>query len=97
MDVSLRVEESHIRNVIEDIEGIERVGDVRARLVGRRLLVDVDIFLPSNWLLSRGLTTVNKVKDILCRKMKNISDVSVQLLALPVTDKPGRKTKRNSL
>ena len=95
MDVSLRVEESHIRNLIEDIEGIERVGDVRARLVGRRLLVDVDIFLPSNWLLSRGLTIVRKIKDILCRKMKNISDVSVQLLALPVTNKPARKTKLN--
>ena len=95
MDVSLRVEESHIRNLIEDIEGIERVGDVRARLVGRSLLVDVDIFLPSNWLLSRGLIIVRKIKDILCRKIKNISDVSVQLLALPVTDEPARKTNLN--
>jgi len=96
MDVSLRVEESHIRNLIEDIEGIERVGDVRARLVGRSLLVDVDIFLPSNWLLSRGLIIVRKIKNVLCRKMKNISDVSVQLLALPVTDEPARKIKSQS-
>jgi cation diffusion facilitator family transporter len=95
MDVSLRVEESHIRNLIEDIEGIGRVGDVRARLVGRRLLVNVDIFLPSNWLLSKGLKIIRKVKDTLCRKMKNISDVSVQLLALPVADKPARKTRRS--
>ncbi|MCP4256437.1 MAG: cation transporter [Planctomycetes bacterium] len=93
MDVSLRVEESHIRNLIEDVEGIERIGDVRARLVGRRLLVDVDIFLPSNWILSRGLIIVRKIKEILCRKMKNISDVSVQLLALSVNEKPVRKTK----
>ena len=91
MDVSLRVEESHIRDLIEDIEGIERVGDVRVRLAGRNLLVDVDIFLPSNWLLSRGLIIVRKIKDILRRKMKNISDVSVQMLVLPVTDEPASK------
>jgi cation diffusion facilitator family transporter len=96
MDVSLRVEESHIRNLIEDIEGIERVGDVRARLVGRSLLVDVDIFLPSGWLLSRGLVIVRKIKNILCKKMKNISDVSVQLLAVPAADKPARKIKSQS-
>ncbi len=88
MDVSLRAEELHIRNLIEDIEGIERVGDIRARLAGRNLLVDVDIFLPSNWVLSKGLGTVRKIKNVLCRKMKNISDVSVQLLALPATGDP---------
>ncbi len=88
MDASLRTEELHIRNLIEDIEGIERVGDVRARLAGRNLLVDVDIFLPSNWVLSKGLVTDRKIKNVLCRKMKNISDVSVQLLALSATGDP---------
>ena len=92
MDASLRTEELHIRNLIEDIEGIERVGDVRARLAGRNLLVDVDIFLPSNWILSKGLGTVGKIKNVLCKKMENISDISVQLLPLADTGNPMHKT-----
>ena len=88
MDVSLRAEELHIRNLIEDIEGIECVGDVRARLAGRSLLVDVDIFLPSNWVLSKGLETARKIKSALFRKMKDISDVSVQLLPLAAPGDP---------
>jgi len=52
MDVSLRTEELHIRNLIEDIEGVRCVGDVKARLVGRGLWIDVDIFLPADWVLS---------------------------------------------
>ena len=96
MDASLRAEELHIRNLIEDIEGIKRVGDVRARLAGRNLLVDVDIFLPSNWVLSKGLGTVRRVKNVLCRKMKNISDVSVQLLPLAGTGSPMHKTDHQS-
>ncbi len=96
MDASLRAEELHIRNLIEDIEGIERVGDVRARLAGRSLLVDVDIFLPSNWILSKGLGTVRKVKNVLCRKMKNISAVSVQLLPLVGSGEPMQKTNHQS-
>jgi cation diffusion facilitator family transporter len=96
MDASLRYEELHIRNLIEDIEGIERVGDVRARLAGRNLLVDVDIFLPSNWVLSKGLGTVRRIKNVLCRKMKNISDVSVQLLPFAGTGSPMHKTDHQS-
>jgi cation diffusion facilitator family transporter len=96
MDVSLHVEELHIRNLIEDIEGVERVGNVRARLAGRSLLVDVDIFLPSNWVLSKGLETVRNIKNVLCRKMKDISDVSVQLLPLAAPGAPAHKTGHQS-
>jgi hypothetical protein len=35
--------------------------------------------------LSKGLATVRKIKNILFRKMKDISDVSVQLLPLAAT------------
>lgn len=92
MDVSLRSEELHIRNLIEDIKGIQGVGDVKARLVGRGLWIDVDIFLPADWALSRALETVRKVKDVLRRKMKDISDVSVQLLPFAGAEGHGYKT-----
>jgi cation diffusion facilitator family transporter len=92
MDASLHSEERHIRNLVEDIVCTGHIGDIRARLVGRSLLVDMDIFLPPNSVLSKGLETVGKIKNILHRKRKDISEVSVRLLALPVTDEPMQKT-----
>jgi cation diffusion facilitator family transporter len=92
MDASLHSEERHIRNLIEDIVGVGNIGEIRARLVGRSLLIDMDIFLPPESILSKGLETVGKIKNILHRKRKDISDISVQLLTLPVTDNPVHKT-----
>ncbi len=83
MDVSLRNEEIHILNLVEDIEGVRRVEDVKVRLAGRRLLVDMNVFVGGDVILSAGLETVAKIKNVLHRKIKSISDVSVQLL--PVT------------
>jgi len=94
MDVSLRVEEQHIRNLIEDIEGVQCVGDVRVRLAGRSLLVDVNIFVPADWALRRGLETVWKIKNVLRRKMKEVSDVSVQLLPFADADGCRHKVRR---
>ena len=97
MDVSLRSEELHIRNIVEDIKGVQHVGDIKARLAGRSLLVDVDIFLPADWALRRGLETVRRVKNVLHRKMKDISDVSVQLLPFAKADGHGHKTHRRPI
>jgi len=93
MDVSLRSEEGHIRNLIEDIEGVRCVGDVKARLAGRNLWVDVNISVPADWVLSRGLETVQKIKSVLRRKMKDISEVSVQLLPFEYADNRENKTR----
>jgi cation diffusion facilitator family transporter len=93
MDVSLRSEELHIRNLIEDIEGVQCVGDVKARLAGRNLWVDVNISVPADWVLSRGLETVQKIKSVLRRKMKDISEVSVQLLPFEYADNRENKTR----
>lgn len=93
MDVSLRSEEGHIRNLIEDIEGVRCVGDVKARLAGRNLWVDVNIFVPADWVLTRGLETVWKIKSVLRRKKKDISQVSVQLLPFEYGDDHENKTR----
>jgi len=96
MDVSLRSEEQHIRNLVEDIEGVQYVGDVKARFAGRSLWVDVNIFVPADWVLSRGLETVHKIKKVLRRKMKDISDVSVQLLPFIGADDHRHRTRYSS-
>ncbi|MHC4738272.1 MAG: cation diffusion facilitator family transporter [Planctomycetota bacterium] len=96
MDVSLRTEELRIRNLIEDIDGIRSVGNIRARLAGRSLLVELDIFLPADWALRRGLEIVQNIKSVLNKKMSDLSNVSVQLLPAIETDVRRYKTRRPS-
>ena len=96
MDVSLRSEEQHIRNLVEDIEGVQCVGDIKARFAGRSLWVDVNIFVPADWVLSSGLETVHKIKNVLRRKMKDISDISVQLLPFVGADDHGYRARYSS-
>ena len=86
MDVSLCAEERHVRNLTEDLEGVERVEEVKVRLVGRKLWVDLNVFVPADWMLSRALETARNIREVLGRKMENVSDVSVQLL-------PGEREK----
>lgn len=80
MDVSIHSEEMRIKNLTEGIEGVCRIEDVRTRLVGRKLWIDMKVALQDDWILSKGLKTAGKIKDILHRKMKNVSEVSVQLV-----------------
>lgn len=91
MDASLQSAEIHVRDLIEDLDGVGRVGDIKARLIGRTLWIDVAVFLPADWLLRRGLEVASAIKDVLHRKMANVSDVSVQLLPL------GSSTGRNRM
>ncbi len=91
MDVSLRSEELHILNLLEDIKGVQRVEAVKVRLAGRSLLVDLNVFVPEGWLLSKGLQTSARIKKVLQKKMKNISGVSVQLLPVTIADSRGRR------
>lgn len=96
MDASEHREELHIRNLTEDIEGVQGVGDVKARLAGRTLWVDLNVFVPADWALSRGLETVRKIKNVLHRNIENISQVSVQLLPVTGTDDHSDRTNYRS-
>ncbi len=80
MDVSVRSEETHIRNLAEDVEGVERIENIRARLVGRKLWVDMKVCVPGDLPLGRGLKTAGRIRDVIRKKMENVSEVSVQLV-----------------
>jgi cation diffusion facilitator family transporter len=80
MDFSLYTEEIKIRNLITSIEGVSHIGNIKARPVGRKIWIDMEISIPGEWVLSKGLETVQKIRNILLRKMENISEVSVQLI-----------------
>lgn len=82
MDVSVCLHERHIRDLIGDIEGIGdlELEQIRTRSAGRSLLVDMSVLVPSHWPLSRALKTAGHIKNVLHTKMRNISQISVQML-----------------
>lgn len=97
LDVSLRGEEMQIFSLVEDMEGVHRIGDVKVRLVGRELLVDMNIFMPGDVLLGTGLETGARIKKKLQRKIKTISEVSIQLLPMhqiQAPEGPPKKARR---
>lgn len=96
MDASLHCEERHIRNLIEDVEDSGHIGDIRVRLAGRMLLIDMDFFVPADWILSKALETVGKIKNTLHRKRKDISEISIQLLPIVVSTDPVGENNRQS-
>ena len=81
MDANLPLEEQDIRKLVKDAENGDRIGDIRVRFVGRTYIVDMDVFVPSDQILDRGLEKVEKIKEILHKKRKDVSGVSVRLLA----------------
>lgn len=84
MDASLHNEEVNILNLVEDVAGISRVDNVKVRMAGREMLVDMDVFVPGDAQLTAGLEISARIRDLLCKKIKSVSNVSVQLL--PIED-----------
>ncbi len=99
MDVSLHDEQRHIRNIIKDMEDTNdrlHIGDIRVRLAGRNLLIDIDLLVPPDWVLSKALKKVDQIKKRIHKRMKDISSVSVQVIDLPVTESIVRSINNRS-
>lgn len=79
MDVNVRSEEELIRRLAKGVSGVEEVGAIKARRVGRDVRVDLDVFVPPDRILDNALETVQSIKSALDRRTRSISEVSVQL------------------
>jgi len=80
MDSSSKSEEIRIRNLIKNIRGIKQIRSVRARQVGRKVWVDLEVAIPGNCPLQEGVKIIQCIKSVLHKKMENIAEVSVQLV-----------------
>lgn len=80
MDSSSKSEEIRIRNLIKNIRGIKQIRSVRARQVGRKVWVDLEVAIPGNCPLQEGVKIIRCIKSVLQKKMENIAEVSVQLV-----------------
>ncbi|MFC1462013.1 cation diffusion facilitator family transporter [Verrucomicrobiota bacterium] len=79
MDVSVGSDEGVIRSLTGNVEGVEHVGDVKARLVGRRLWIDLNVFVSADQVLKHALETTREIRSALREKINNVSEVSIQL------------------
>lgn len=68
-----------IRDIINQVPGIKDVKDIKARLVGRKIWVDLDLGIPGDSVLGDGLKISEKLKYMLKEKMSNIVDVTIRL------------------
>lgn len=80
MDSSSKSEEIRIRNLIKNIRGIKQIRSVRARQVGRKVWVDLEVVIPGSCPLQEGVKIIRCIKSVLHKKMENIAEVSVQLV-----------------
>ena len=79
MDFSPAGESSAIRELARGVEGVVEVTDVKTRLVGRKIWVDMEVSIPAGTLLREGLETVGRIKRAVTRRIKNTAEVSVRL------------------
>ncbi len=80
MDVPLKSEELRITDLTEGVKGVSGVGNVKARLAGRKLLVDMEVVVPGDWLTSKGVAIIRKISSVLHAKMQSLGEVSIQLI-----------------
>ncbi|MBI4834659.1 MAG: cation transporter [Planctomycetes bacterium] len=73
-----------IRDIINRVPGVKEIKDIKTRLVGRKIWVDLDLGVPGNCILGEGLKISEKLKYMLKEKMSNIVDVTIRLS--PVTE-----------
>lgn len=80
MDSSSKSEEIRIRNLIKNIRGIKQIRSVRARQVGRKVWVDLEVAIHGSCPLQEGVKIIQCIKSVLHKKMEDIAEVSVQLV-----------------
>lgn len=80
MDTSLFSETSRMRNVVEDVEGVTMVEALEARLAGREILVDLEVGVPGDLTLGKGMKLKQNITTALHAAVNNISEVAIRLI-----------------
>ncbi len=70
---------AQIRNIITGVHGVERIHQLRSRLMGRDVLIDVHIIVASKISVSEGHFIAQQVHHALVDTMKDVKDVTVHV------------------
>jgi cation diffusion facilitator family transporter len=68
-----------IRDIVNQFPEIKEIKDIKTRLIGRKIWVDLDLGIPGSFALSDGLKISERLKYMLKEKMSNIVDITVRL------------------
>lgn len=68
-----------IIHLTHHIEGVKDVGEVRARWIGHRLHVEINVAVSSNLSVNDGHEIAKEVRHILLLNMKNLEDVIIHI------------------
>jgi cation diffusion facilitator family transporter len=79
MDYSPEVETTRIRELVNGVPGVGQIKDVKARWVGRKIWVDLEIGLAPAMLLGEGRKMARRLKEVLLADMVQVGDVTVRL------------------
>lgn len=80
MDQSPKLQVKKIRDISLKVAGVNGIGVLKARQVGRDLWIDIEILISNTLKLQEGLNIVGKLKSALYNNISNIADISVQMI-----------------
>jgi cation diffusion facilitator family transporter len=80
MDFSLHADEKEIVCLANSITDVKDVGNIKTRLVGRRVWINMEISVPEDWALAKGLEITDKIRNAILNKKNNVSEVTIKLI-----------------
>lgn len=81
LDFSPGEQSDRIAEVARGVAGVESVRDVKTRLVGRMLWVDMEVLIAEKCTMGEGLWIVQNIKRSVLRDQRRIAEISVRLAA----------------
>jgi len=79
MDYSPKIISEKIKNLTCVIKDVVQVKNIKTRLLGSKIWVDMEVVIPKNYLLAEGLNIAQRIKQTLMQNMNTIADVTVRL------------------
>lgn len=79
MDYSPAKKTARIKDLARNVEGVIEVRDIKTRLVGRNLWVDLEACIPGDRPIAEGLKISRKLRAMLIKNITEVAEVSVRL------------------
>ncbi|MDO8805461.1 MAG: cation diffusion facilitator family transporter [Elusimicrobiota bacterium] len=79
LDFSPGEQADRIEQLAREVAGVLKVLDVKTRLVGRKLWVDMEVLVREDQTLGEGLKIAGKIKQAVFRDQSRIANISVRL------------------
>lgn len=79
LDFSPGEQAERITQLAREVAGVQEVLDVKTRLVGRKLWVDLEVLIREDQTLGEGLRIAGKIKESVFRDQSRIANISVRL------------------